>query len=70
MTYVPELKAAGHLVSLAARQLLVVTLFLIGSNLSREALAAVGPRPLAQGVLLWLLMAGLSLAAVATHVIS
>jgi hypothetical protein len=31
-----------------------VTLFLIGSNLSRSALAIVGWRPLAVGTVLWL----------------
>ena len=70
VTFVPALHDAGHLVSAAAKQLLVVTLFLIGANLTREAVKAVGPRPFAQGVLLWIAMAGLSLAAIAAHVIS
>ena len=70
VTYVPGLQGAGHVVSSVAKQALVVTLFLIGSNLTRGALKAVGPRPLAQGVLLWIAMAGLSLFAIAAHVIS
>jgi uncharacterized integral membrane protein (TIGR00698 family) len=36
---------------------LAVTLFLIGSALSREAIVRVGVRPLAQGVVLWLIVA-------------
>jgi len=36
---------------------LAVTLFLIGSALSRDAIARVGIRPLAQGVVLWLIVA-------------
>lgn len=43
---------------------LVLTLFLIGAGLSRATLRAVGARPLVQGVLLWLAVAGVSLAAV------
>lgn len=70
VTYVPGLQAPGHVVSAIAKQALVVTLFLIGSNLTRAALKAVGVRPLAQGVVLWLLMAGLSLAAIATRLIA
>jgi uncharacterized integral membrane protein (TIGR00698 family) len=36
---------------------LALTLFLIGSALSREAIARVGMRPLAQGVVLWAMVA-------------
>ena len=51
-----------------AKQGLVLTLFLIGAGLSRETLRAVGVRPLVQGVVLWLAVAGASLAAVVTWV--
>ncbi len=47
-----------------ARRLLVLTLFLIGAGLSREALRRVGLRPLILGVTLWLLVASLGLGAV------
>lgn len=47
-----------------ARQGLVLTLFLIGAGLSRQTLRSVGARPLVQGVLLWLAVGGVSLAAV------
>lgn len=47
-----------------ARRTLVLTLFLIGAGLTRSALRAVGVRPLVQGVLLWVLVGGLSLGAV------
>ena len=42
---------------------LTLALFLIGAGLTRQALRAVGPRPLLQGVLLWL---GVSLAGLAS----
>ncbi len=41
---------------------LTVTLFLIGAGLSKRTLAAVGFKPLLQGVLLWALIAGGTLA--------
>lgn len=47
-----------------ARQLLVVTLFLIGAGLNRALLQRVGAAPLALGISLWLLVGSLSLAAI------
>ena len=41
----------------AARIGLAVTLFLIGSGLSRKAIAEVGTRPLVQGIVLWAIVA-------------
>ncbi len=52
----------GQLAAIA-KQCLVLTLFLIGAGLSREVLAKVGMRPLLQGITLWLLVSGLTLAA-------
>jgi uncharacterized membrane protein YadS len=48
----------------AARVSLVVTLFFIGAGLTRDRLAAVGLRPLVQGVLLWAVVASATLAVV------
>lgn len=70
VTYVPGLQGAGHLVSNVAKQALVLTLLLIGSELTCAAPRAAGVRPLAQGLLLWIAMAGLSLAAIIAHVIA
>jgi uncharacterized integral membrane protein (TIGR00698 family) len=50
--------------AVAARLGLVVTLFLIGASLSRATLRRAGGRPLAQGVVLWILVASVSLLAV------
>jgi uncharacterized integral membrane protein (TIGR00698 family) len=63
-TFVPALRPAANLVADVARRALVVTLFLVGAGLSRDGLRAVGPRPLAMGVLLWLLMGAGTLGAV------
>lgn len=64
VTFVPALHAPGHLVAAAARRVLVLTLFLIGAGLSREALRSVGLRPFLQGLLLWLIVGSLGLGAV------
>jgi uncharacterized membrane protein YadS len=41
---------------------LTVTLFLIGCGISKKTLQTVGARPLAQGVILWVIVGALSLA--------
>jgi uncharacterized integral membrane protein (TIGR00698 family) len=64
VTFVPALHAPGHLIAVAARRLLVLTLFLIGAGLSREALRSVGLRPFLQGLLLWLIVGSLGLGVV------
>jgi uncharacterized integral membrane protein (TIGR00698 family) len=64
VTFVPALRMPGHFVAIAARRLLVLTLFLIGAGLSREALRSVGLRPFLQGLLLWLIVGTLGLGVV------
>ena len=63
-TYIPALHAAGMVTSTVAKHLLSATLFLIGAGITRKALAKVGVRPLIHGVVLWIVVAALSLLAV------
>jgi uncharacterized integral membrane protein (TIGR00698 family) len=62
-TWVPAVHAIGGHLAAVGRQLLVASLFLVGAQVSREALKAVGPRPLVLGVVLWVAVAGATLAA-------
>jgi uncharacterized integral membrane protein (TIGR00698 family) len=62
-TWVP-LPAMSHLFVGAAHAGLTLTLFLIGSGLSQQVLKSTGVRPLLQGVLVWMLIAGGTLWAV------
>ena len=55
-TCLPVVRPAGVVLAAVARQALVLTLFLIGLGLSRQSLKAVGPRPLALGAVLWLVV--------------
>lgn len=64
VTYIPELRSAGHVVNEIAKRALVVTLFLIGTNLTKETLAQVGIKPLIQGVALWVTIASATLGAI------
>ncbi|QSQ17633.1 YeiH family protein [Myxococcus landrumensis] len=70
VTWVPPLRPAGLVVTHVSQRVLVLTLFLIGAGFSRQALRSVGLKPLAQGIVLWLCMAGLSLGAIVLHVIT
>jgi uncharacterized integral membrane protein (TIGR00698 family) len=60
-TYISGGAAAYPWISKAARIGMTVTLFLIGSGISIATLKQVGPRPLLQGILLWLLVSVTSL---------
>ncbi|QDK38773.1 YeiH family protein [Bdellovibrio sp. NC01] len=64
VTYIPQLRPAGHVVNEIAKRALVVTLFLIGTNLTKETLAQVGIKPLIQGVMLWVTIASATLGAI------
>ena len=70
VTYVPSLQRAGHVTAAIARQSLVVTLFLIGASLTGSSVRAVGTRPLLLGVALWIVVASLSLGAIAAGAIA
>ena len=53
-----------HMLMNLGKLMLIFTLFLIGATLSPAALRKVGPRPLLQGVLLWIIVAVSSLLAI------
>jgi uncharacterized integral membrane protein (TIGR00698 family) len=61
VTWVPSLREAGHVVEFGAKRLLVLTLFIIGSNITRETLKSVGIMPLVQGGSLWIITASVTL---------
>lgn len=64
MTWFPEIAPYGHLIELAAKKLMVLTLFLMGASLTKDTVKSVGLMPFIQGVLLWVVMASGSLAAI------
>lgn len=63
-TLLPQGEALWNDVAAVAKQSLIVTLFLVGSGLTREVLAKNGSRPLVQGLLLWLTVSVGTLAAI------
>lgn len=63
-TALPQLEQLWHPLNSIARQSLVVTLFLIGSGLTREVLAKTGIKPLAQGTTLWIIVSVTSATAI------
>ncbi len=60
-TFLPGVAALAPLLSHAATIGLTLTLFLIGAGLSKEILRAVGWKPMAQGILLWVFISATSL---------
>jgi uncharacterized integral membrane protein (TIGR00698 family) len=69
-TYLPRFAAQYGVLNHLGKSGLTATLFLIGTGLSRSTLQQVGIRPFVQGVALWIIVAGASLAAIYCHCIS
>ena len=69
-TYLPSFAPAYAALSRLGKTGLTATLFLIGTSLSKHTLRQVGVRPFLQGVVLWTVVASVSLAAIYTHLIS
>jgi uncharacterized integral membrane protein (TIGR00698 family) len=69
-TYLPRFAAQYGALNHLGKAGLTATLFLIGTSLSKSTLRQVGVRPLIQGVALWIVVAGASLAAIYCHCIS
>lgn len=63
-TYIPATKIISPYMILIAKAGLTLTLFLIGSGLSRKVLVSVGLKPLLQGVVLWIIISTAALYAV------
>jgi uncharacterized integral membrane protein (TIGR00698 family) len=61
VTWVPALAPYGDPITAVGRRSLVLALFLIGLSLSPRALAKVGPKPFVLGVVLWVVIAIVSL---------
>lgn len=55
-TWIPQLQVLGHYIELIARKGFILTLFFIGSNLSWKTLKSVGLKPLAYGLILWMII--------------
>lgn len=64
VTWLPSLKEAGYMVAEIAKKMLILSLFFIGSSLSKQALRAVGLRPLLHGFMLWVIVGGSTLIAI------
>lgn len=64
-SYLPQLHSAYAETYRIGKLGLAVTLFLIGSGISRQTLKEVGARPMIQGLVLWIVVASLSLFAIA-----
>ena len=60
----PALSSAAPVVGFVAQRMLVLTLFCIGAGFTREALRAVGLRPLVLGIVLWVIVGTTSLIAI------
>jgi len=63
-SYLPYFKVQYDFLVTCAKKGLTVTLFLIGAGLSLESIKAVGVKPLLKGVILWIFIGVISIAAI------
>ena len=68
-TYFTQFHHVWHWFSFSAKQLLIMTLFLIGTGLTKKVLAEVGMRPMLQGVILWAIVSTATLSAILTGIL-
>ncbi len=68
-TFVPAIHAEAAFIVMFSKIGLKITLFLIGTSLSKNLIASVGIKPLIQGVLLWAFISVLSLAVIVRTVL-
>ena len=68
-TFLPAIHAAAKYVGALSRAMLTLTLFLIGTGLSRSVLRTIGARPLIHALLLWIGIGGVSLVGILTGLI-
>jgi uncharacterized integral membrane protein (TIGR00698 family) len=69
-TYLPRFGGEYGMLNRLGKAGLTATLFLIGTSLSKSTLQQVGVRPLIQGIALWIIVAGASLAVIYCNCIS
>ncbi|MDO6390370.1 putative sulfate exporter family transporter [Pontibacter sp. BT731] len=63
-TFIPAMEAVSPILVMLAKKGLLLSLFLIGANISLSALKAISPKPFWQGLLLWLFISVTSLAVI------
>jgi uncharacterized integral membrane protein (TIGR00698 family) len=68
-TFIPSIHPATKFYYELSRYTFMVTLFLIGLGITREAIEKVGARPLVQATILWFLVSSLTLLAIQTGMI-
>jgi uncharacterized integral membrane protein (TIGR00698 family) len=69
-SYLPAFAPFFAKISTLGKAGLTATLFLIGTSLSKKTLQEVGVRPMLQGIILWIVVGSVSLAAIYFHYIS
>lgn len=63
-SYIPALAPVSSVITFIAGKGIIITLFLIGLDLSKETLRSVGFKPFFQGILLWVVISVCSLLAI------
>lgn len=60
----PEIRPFTHYLEISAKKIIILTLFLIGTNLNKESIKSVGAKPIFLGIGLWIFSATTTLIAI------
>lgn len=63
----PAIRPYTHYLEISAKKLIILTLFLIGTNLNKESIKSVGAKPIFLGIGLWIFSATSTLIAIINH---
>lgn len=67
--YIPQAADIGVFLKSASKHLMVVTLFFIGANLSKDKLRELGVKPVIHGVILWIVLSVVWCAAIVSGIV-
>lgn len=67
VTIFPEIRPYTHYLEIFAKKIIVLTLFLIGTNLNKDSIRSVGVKPILLGIGLWIFSATATLVAIINY---
>ncbi len=69
VTWIPALQTTGGYLKELSKYLMILTLFVIGTNISKDKISELGIKPILHGVILWVILATIWAAAIYTGLV-
>lgn len=69
VTWVPALQSTGGVLKELSKYLMILTLFIIGTNISKDKIKELGIKPILHGVILWIILSTVWATAIYTGIV-